>query len=282
MPVTLSFSKWHGTMNDFVVFADLDARFDPTPDQVRFLCDRRAGVGADGILRAVKGRQVAGWDGDPDVWFMDYRNADGSIAEMCGNGVRAFLLFLKRAGLVDADATRVEIGTRAGVRLGDYLPDGQLRVWMGRPALGATVSVVCGAHTFDAASVDVGNPHAVSVVRDAAALAELDLSVMPSWAPASAFAHGVNLEFVDLIGPDEARMRVFERGVGETFSCGTGTVAVASALAQRQGRGDAVYTVHVPGGTVQVELVGGEAYLVGPAALVFEGTIDVPDDEGTA
>lgn len=279
MPRTIDFAKGHGTLNDFVVFADPDGTFDPTPGQVRFLCDRRAGVGADGMLRAVPGRHVPEWDGDPDVWFMDYRNADGSVAEMCGNGVRVFLLFLKRAGLVDADVTTLPVGTRAGARTGEYLPDGRLRVWMGRPTGGGRVRVASGPIAFDAASVDVGNPHAVSVLCGPAELAALDLTKQPIWTPEEAFPEGVNLEFVHAVGPGEVRMRVFERGVGETLSCGTGTVAAAYAMAARDGVTDGRYTVHVPGGCVEVELSAGDAYLTGPAEIVSSGSVVVPDPQ---
>lgn len=278
MHTDLSFVKGHGTRNDFVVFADVEGTFDPTPAQVRFLCDRRAGIGADGILRVVPGRHIGGWAGDPDLWFMDYRNADGSIAEMCGNGVRVFLRYLKDAGLVATGVHRLDIGTRAGVRTGEYLADGDLRVWMGRPTVaGAEVGVTCGSHTWSATAVDVGNPHAVSLV-DAEQLDALDLTRMPGWDPGDAFPHGVNLEFVDVVATDRVRMRVYERGVGETLSCGTGTVAAATAVAQSQGRDAASIEVVVPGGRVRVDLEGPDAYLTGPAEIVYAGTITVPEE----
>jgi len=280
MPRTLPFTKGHGTMNDFVVVSDPDGVGDLSPADVRFLCDRRAGIGADGVLRVVRGRHVPGWDGDPDAWFMDYRNADGSLAEMCGNGVRVFLVFLKASGLVGPDVGAVDIGTRAGLRTGTYLPDGTVRVWMGRPAVDAPgIQVAVGRSGWLARAVDVGNPHAVSILDADESLADLDLGRQPAWTPASAFPDGVNLEFVDVLSTDEVRMRVHERGVGETFSCGTGTVAVASAVAAGQGRAEASYLVHVPGGSVRVDLVGGDAYLTGAAVLVYSGTITLPDPE---
>jgi len=280
MPRQLAFTKGHGTMNDFVVVADPDGVGDLSPADVRFLCDRRAGVGADGVLRVVPGRFVPDWTGDPDAWFMDYRNADGSLAEMCGNGVRVFLVFLKAAGLVAPEVRSVDIGTRAGLRTGTYLPDGTVRVWMGRPVVDAPgVRVAVGDTSWLARAVDVGNPHAVSILDADGSLAGLDLSRQPAWTPASAFPNGVNLEFVDVLGPDEVRMRVHERGVGETFSCGTGTVAVASAVAAEQGRAAASYLVHVPGGSVRVDLDGTDAYLTGAAVLVYSGTIVLPDSE---
>ncbi len=278
MPRHLPFAKGHGTLNDFVLFVDRDGANDVTDAEVRFLCDRRAGVGGDGILRVVPGRFIDGWDGDPDLWFMDYRNADGTIAEMCGNGVRVFLLFLKREGLVPADAETVDIGTRAGLRTGTYLPDGRVRVWMGRPVLEAEgVRVSVGARSWDARAVDVGNPHAVSVLADGDSLDALDLDSMPTWEPEARFPNRTNLEFVDILGPEDVRMRVYERGVGETFSCGTGTVAVAATVLAREGRNDGTYRVHVPGGIVTVDLVGGDAWLTGPAEIVAEGTVTIPD-----
>lgn len=283
MPRALSFAKGHGTLNDFVILTDPDGVHDPTPAEVRFLCDRRAGVGGDGILRVVRGRHIDGWTGDPDAWFMDYRNADGSLSEMCGNGVRVFLLFLKHAGLVPADTETLDIGTRAGVRTGTYLPDGQLRVWMGRPAVDPPdVRVRIGDDGWLARAVDVGNPHAVSILDADDSLAGLDLATRPAWTPAERFPQQANLEFVQLLSADEVRMRVFERGVGETFSCGTGTVAAASAVAAAQGRADGSWTVHVPGGTLRVDLAGGEAHLTGPAVIVYEGTIEIPDLEDHA
>lgn len=280
MPRTTSFAKGHGTLNDFVILSDPDGDHDPTPAEVRFLCDRRAGVGGDGILRVVRGRHVDGWAGDPDAWFMDYRNADGSVAEMCGNGVRVFLRYLKVAGLVADDVETVAVGTRAGVRHGTYLPDGQVRVWMGRPEVDAAcVRVAVGGAGWQARPVDVGNPHAVSILGAGDSLAGLDLVARPSWTPVERFPQQVNLEFVELLGPAELRLRVFERGVGETFSCGTGIVAAAAAVAAEQGRSDGDYTVHVPGGTLRVELAGGGAHLTGPAVIVYAGTIDIPNLE---
>ena len=276
---SLPFVKGHGTLNDFVILTDPDGAHDPSPAEVRFLCDRRAGVGGDGILRAVRARHIDGWRGDPDLWFMDYRNADGSIAEMCGNGVRVFLVFLKAAGLVAAEAASVDIGTRAGLRTGTYLPDGRVRVWMGTPIVDAPgVDVTVGGQQWRARAVDVGNPHAVSILGEGESLDALNLEHRPSFAPAERFPHDVNLEFVRVDAPTEVTMRVFERGVGETWSCGTGTVAVAASVAAEQRRPGGSYTVHVPGGTVVVDLEGDDAYITGPATLVYSGTIDVPEN----
>ncbi len=267
------FSKGHGTQNDFVVLLDRENVLDPSDDDVRWLCDRRSGIGGDGLLRAVLARHVPEWDGDPDLWFMDYRNADASVAQMCGNGVRVFVRFLLDEGLASGPA--VDVATRAGLKPATVLPDGRVRVGMGRVAVGegsVRVTTADGS-TFDATPVDVGNPHAVSVVTD---VGSLDLSRPPRWEPADAFPEGVNLEFVETVGERHVAMRVHERGVGETRSCGTGTVAVAAAARARHHEGDGVWTVDVPGGRVEVELTGDQAHLTGPAVLVAHGEVTLP------
>ena len=274
------FAKGHGTENDFVLLVDREAADPLTAEQVRWLCDRRAGIGADGVLRAVAGRHVPEWDGDPDVWFMDYRNADGSLAQMCGNGIRVFVRHLIDEGL--AVGPMVPVGTRAGLRESEVLPDGRIRVAMGpvRVSTGHVRVVTGDRRGFDAVPVDVGNPHAVSFCADPAAV---DLREAPTWLPEEAFPHGVNAEFVSALGPRHLAMRVYERGSGETRSCGTGTVAAAAAWHHRHGRHEAVsapgetvrYRVDVPGGSVEVEL-GEQTFLTGPAVVVARGELLVP------
>ena len=276
----LSFAKGHGTRNDFVLVTDADDARPLTDDDVRFLADRRSGIGGDGVLRAVRARHVPGWDGDPGLWFMDYRNADGSIAEMCGNGVRVFARYLVEEGLVPEGTTSIDLGTRAGLRTAELLPDGRVRVWMGRPETNDAGTVVrVDGQEWGATSVDVGNPHAVVLLGEGDALAALDLGDAPEWTPRANFPHGVNVEFVDELAEDRVRMRVFERGVGETESCGTGTVAVASAVARAHGKTEGRWTVEVPGGEVVVDLAGGEAWLTGPAVIVARGHVDLPREE---
>ncbi|WP_375431965.1 diaminopimelate epimerase [uncultured Friedmanniella sp.] len=280
-----SFTKGHGTENDFVVLLDRDAALHIGPAEVRYLCDRRAGLGADGLLRAVAVRHMQdevggpGWDGDGSTWFMDYRNADGSVAEMCGNGLRVFARFLFDADL--ASGPTVAIATRAGMQQATALSDGRIRVSMGPVTVGAaeatvTVSTADG-ETFAALPADVGNPHAVSFVDDPA---RLDLHAAPRY-PAETFPDGVNLEFVRELGPRHLQLRVHERGVGETRSCGTGTVAAAAA--SRVHTADTTplpvtYRVDVPGGSVEVELADDQAYLTGPAVLVASGQVTVPEE----
>jgi diaminopimelate epimerase len=277
-----SFAKGHGTRNDFVIVVDREDLHDPTPAQVCFVCDRRAGIGGDGLLRAVKAARVEEWTGDPDLWFMDYRNADGSIAEMCGNGVRVFARYLVDNGL--ADGPVVPIATRAGLREARLLPDRRVRVAMGPVTVApepVTVTASGLVEPVSATKVDVGNPHAVAFVDE---LESLDLTRAPAWSPVEAFPAGVNCEFVRITGDHHVGMRVYERGVGETMSCGTGTVAVAAATAARLGELDrpVTYRVDVPGGTVEVELTGGadgvdEAFLTGPAVIVGHGELSLPD-----
>ncbi|HYP46862.1 MAG TPA: diaminopimelate epimerase [Propionibacteriaceae bacterium] len=271
-----SFAKGHGTENDFVLLPDADARLDPSAADVRAICDRRTGVGADGLLRVVRARHVEGWQGDGDLWFMDYRNGDGSLAEMCGNGLRVFARYLLDEGL--DSGPDLAIATRVGVLHAMALGDGRIRVSMGQVRVGhqdVTVTTADGS-SFAATPVDVGNPHAVSFAPD---LDRLALATAPRWQPAELFPTGVNLEFVHRVEERHIAMRVYERGVGETRSCGTGTVAAAAA-ASHHSHGDQAwpqtYRVDVPGGTVEVELTPAQAFLTGPAMIVAAGVLTLP------
>lgn len=268
----LAFAKGHGTLNDFVCFSDPDGSIDPTDDQLRFLCDRRAGIGGDGTLRAVRARHVPGYEAHGDAWFMDYRNADASVAEMCGNGLRVFLRYLNEEGLIGDEP--VDIVTRAGVRHGEFLPDGDVRVTMGAPTVAPEqVPVTVGDDEFAAWVIDVGNPHA-AVVIEPGRLAHLDLSVEPGY-PAEAYPNRANVEFIEFVGDHHVVMRVWERGVGETFSCGTGTVATALAAATASGEEGGVWRVDPPGGSLKVDLNGADATLTGPAVIVARGTVNL-------
>ena len=260
------FVKGHGTENDFVLLPDRAGTLEVTAEQVRAICDRRAGLGADGIIRIAP---------DPEgraPFFMDYRNADGSLAEMCGNGARVFARFLIAAGW--AAPGRLSFATRGGIHTATLQAEGDVSIGMGPVRLGVRSSARVGALRVDGLAVDVGNPHLACVTEHD--IDGLDLTRAPD-VDAEVFPDGVNVEFIEGLdtGPDhdEIRMRVHERGSGETRSCGTGTVAAAAAYLDLSGRRRGVVTVGVPGGQVVVRLADGEATLTGPAVLVAEGII---------
>ena len=261
----LGFAKGHGARNDFVLFADPEGHVELTDDEVARICDRRAGIGADGLLRAVR-------DAD-GRWFMDYRNADGSPAEMCGNGLRVFLRFLAVERLAEGDT--IVVGTRAGERSGRFLRDGRIAVTMGPVRVADDRPLVeVGELAWAGVPVDVGNPHVVSIVSDGAELDGLDLS-RPPVVPAGRFPHGVNAEFALVEARGRVRMRVHERGSGETCACGTGVVAVAVVAGGATPGGPPVI-VGTPGGDLEVSLDdAGEATLTGPAVLVARGSLDL-------
>lgn len=285
MSQTVAFTKGHGTGNDFVIVPDPDGALDLTDDQVAALCDRRFGIGGDGILRVVRSRALVEGAATPDAeWFMDYRNADGSAAEMCGNGTRVFAKYLVDTGLATIDDAPLRIGTRAGVKTLTRSDLGY-EVDLGLFAVDES-DVVVRARGLDVprpgVGIDVGNPHVVVALGSVAELDALDLTAQPLLSPAP--PHGANIEFVVPADPLVAggvgaiRMRVFERGVGETLSCGTGVAA--SALAVRHWAGPAApdrWSVEVPGGTLGVRIVaesdGDHVSLSGPAALVFSGEV---------
>jgi diaminopimelate epimerase len=270
----VDFVKGHGTQNDFVLLPDADDELVLTEARVRALCDRQRGLGADGVLRVVSTDHVPEFRDSAADWFMDYRNADGSIAEMCGNGVRVFARYLVDNNL--AKPGRFEIATRAGLRGVQVHDDRTVTVDMG-PARVLGTSAATLAHpavTLPGVVVDVGNPHLVCPLEPAGpAIEQLDLSTAPGYDPA-VFPNGVNVEFVQTLGEHAVRMRVHERGVGETRSCGTGTVATVAATLHRTGRTSGEFTVDIPGGQVQVTVTPGASTLTGPAVLLASGTLD--------
>jgi diaminopimelate epimerase len=274
--VDVRFAKGHGTENDFVVLHDPDDRLDLTPTRVRTLCDRRRGLGADGVLRVVRSGRLADAALHADTeWFMDYRNADGSLAEMCGNGLRVFARYLADAGLT-GDRTELLVGSRTGARHVRYEPDGQITVDMGQAKVGVPATATVDGRAFEGIEVDVGNPH-LACLTDVP-LETLNLTVPPGHDPA-VFPHGVNVEFVGRLpgGPaDDVRveMRVHERGVGETRSCGTGTVAAAVAALRSTGRSGGSCVVRTLGGTLRVSVTADTSRLTGPAVLVARGELD--------
>ena len=305
-PQGLAFTKGHGTENDFVLVADPDGVWNPTADVVAAICDRRAGVGGDGLIRAVRSSAVPDAAGTAPgaEWFMDYRNSDGSLAEMCGNGVRVFAEFLLRNRLLPeeaGDGRWFDVATRSGVKRLRREADGQwtadLGPWAltgGDDALGAGSDALVLVPGLDAVarpalSVDLGNPHTVVALPDEAELAAADLTRAPEVRPVP--PHGTNVELVvpllafDVTGDDvpdigEIAMRVHERGSGETRSCGTGACAAALATRAWAGRGAPdVWRVDVPGGRLVVtvgagsSLAEGTVWLSGPAQLVATGVL---------
>ena len=311
-------AKGHGTENDFVLVLDEDGTLEITPDEVAAICDRRAGIGGDGLIRVTRQtdpeRDPAAAPDDPDtagLWFMDYRNSDGSFAEMCGNGIRVFAAYLLHAGLLSlADGESVRVITRSGVKtvrregdrfaadLGAWRVDAAEQNLQASPAGQSAGSAGPAGRTvrlprspsltgLTGLSVDVGNPHVVVELARLDQLQGADLSVPPTVEPPS--VGGTNVEFAVIdrapggdIPPDAGHvvMRVHERGSGETRSCGTGAVAVALAAGYRSGPdGPRRWIVDVPGGRLEVRQPGGSrvhgssAELIGPAVIVAEGEL---------
>ena len=307
----MRFAKGHGTENDFVILVDPDDAQGLSPALVARLCHRRAGIGADGVLRAVRtaalvrggglgalampsaggghaasgqppaqggsGAQGAsGAEGAPGrgparipEWFMDYRNSDGSLAEMCGNGLRVFARYLAERGLADGRAFTV--ATRSGFRQVRLEDDGNVTVDMGGVAVLGPGRAVIAGKVCEGVRISVGNPHLACLVD--APLADFDLSEPPGLDPGQ-FPGGANVELVRVEGAGTAQMRVHERGSGETRSCGTGAVAAAVAAARASGRDAGTWRLGVPGGQLTVILEPRTSWLSGPAVIVAEGELD--------
>ncbi|MFF5794133.1 diaminopimelate epimerase [Paeniglutamicibacter sp. NPDC012692] len=295
----LSYAKGHGTGNDFVLISDPDDKHDLSPEQVAAICDRHRGIGGDGLIRAVpskylaEGREIL--EAQPEArWFMDYRNGDGSMSEMCGNGVRVFVHFLVSEKLVDLPVgAELFIGTRAGLKIVTRLADGysvDMGPWefiypeaAGKSGLDSVVQTEGLPVPRAAVSVSMGNPHTIVAVASQAELDDLELFTIPAVDPLP--PHGTNVEYVlpaePLVegGRGSLRMRVHERGVGETLSCGTG--ACAAAVATRHwahAQNVANWEVAVPGGVLGIRFAPGaggaeHVFLSGAAVLVARGSI---------
>ncbi|OBG97124.1 diaminopimelate epimerase [Mycobacterium sp. E3251] len=278
------FAKGHGTENDFVVLPDAEATLELTAARVAALCDRRRGLGADGVLRVTTAGAAlsAGvLDRLPDGvgsadWYMDYRNADGSVAQMCGNGVRVFAHYLRASGMESRD--EFVVGSQAGPRpVTVHRVDAtyaDVTVDMGKANTLGPGEATVGGHRFSGLAVDVGNPHLACVDPDLTAerLARLDVAAPVSFDHAQ-FPEGVNIEVLTAPAGGAVRMRVHERGVGETRSCGTGTVAATVAALAAGGADTGTLTVRVPGGDVVVTITDATSYLRGPSVLVAHGEI---------
>jgi diaminopimelate epimerase len=270
------FVKGHGTGNDFVILPDPDGALDLTPSLVAALCDRHRGIGADGVLRVVRSAKhpdAAGYAGEAE-WFMDYRNSDGSIAEMCGNGVRVFTRYLVTHGLAEPAGDGLPIATRAGV-VRAVVGSPTIAVRMTNPRVYDVSTATAGPLTVPGVAVDCGNPHLVCAMTGP--LDTLDLHVAPGYDRAL-FPAGVNVSFYSFFSGEgrHVRMRVYERGSGETLSCGSGALAVGAAVLRDAGRTAGEVIVDLPGGRLTVTATeDGEWWLAGPAVLVATGEVDV-------
>lgn len=285
--------KAHATGNDFVVYLDEDGTHEPTADEVRFLCDRHFGIGGDGLIRLahpqavsdVNERRIADCAAGDADWFMDYRNADGSLAEMCGNGTRAITLFAQRQGIADQPGGKpFRLGTRAGVKvltsLGDVPGLGkdvfqvEMGAWKRGDVDGYEVTIPGTSGSARGTFVDMGNPHVVAVLEDAFAslpnVEDLDLVTKPVVAPETPSDQNVEFVRIDEQSEDddagEATMRVNERGCGETLSCGTGLCATAITLRAKTGIDH--WTITVRGGTLRVDVTDEDVKLTGSATIV--------------
>ena len=253
----------HGTENDFVILFDPDSQYVITPSQIDAICNRSSGIGADGFIRITK----------PDgKWFMDYSNSDGSIAEMCGNGIRVMARYLVARGHLPEGI--FAINTRAGIKHLRVPFEGDISVNMGQVTDEMEeIEVTQNGKTWEGLNISVGNPHAVVFLENLEEVGSLETA--PVVSPQSSYPEGVNVEFVQILTNNEARMRVHERGSGETRSCGTGTCAVAlAATLHTRGKLPSRWTIYPPGGRLIVDIDGhSNATLIGPAELIADHDI---------
>ncbi|HEX2293940.1 MAG TPA: diaminopimelate epimerase [Actinomycetota bacterium] len=276
----MRFAKYQGIGNDFVMFADPDDRLRLTPEAVRALCDRRFGIGADGVIRVAPAA-------DGGDFFMDYVNSDGSLGEMCGNGIRCLAVFAAAEGLTDKAELRVE--TRAGLKT-VWVADGGIRVdmgpprfrpedvpvlWRGDDALHAKVEL--DDEVVEVACLSMGNAHAVLFVDDLHSVPLTGLG--PRIETHAMFPAGTNVEFVVAESAERIAMSVWERGSGQTLACGTGACAAAVAARLLRGTRETM-TVAMPGGELAVEWAGSQTdvqpvYMTGPAVKSFEGDVEL-------
>ncbi len=277
----MRFAKYQGTGNDFVMVSDLEESIELTPELVRSLCDRRFGIGADGVIRMAPSSRAH--------FFMDYVNSDGSTSEMCGNGIRCLAVFARAEGLTKEET--IDVDTRSGVKTVTVVGE-RIRVDMGPPIFEPSEIPVAleGAgsdalHTkleldhevYEAAVLSMGNPHAVLFVEDATSAPVTTLG--PRLEEHTAFPNKANIEFVAVDSPGRITIRVWERGSRETLACGTG--ACAAAVAARLLRDtDAEITVGLRGGDLEIEWAGSPAdeqpvIMTGPAVEVFTGEVRI-------
>lgn len=276
----MRFAKYHGIGNDFVMLADPDDAIEVTEAMAARLCDRRFGIGADGVIRVAPGANGADF-------VMDYRNSDGTVGEMCGNGIRCLAVFARAEGLTHASA--LEVDTGAGRKSVTVLEDGRVRVDMGPPIFTASdipvrwdgdplhTKLETAGEVIEAACVSIGNPHAVLFVED---LQQAPVTTLgPELERNPLFPNGTNVEFIKVASPGRIEMRVWERGSGETLACGTGACAVGVVAKLLAGANDNV-TVALPGGELEIEWAGSlteerPIFMTGPVVESFDGDVDL-------
>ncbi|MBF4510813.1 MAG: diaminopimelate epimerase [Aeromicrobium sp.] len=279
----------NGLGNDFVMIEDLDGTLDFAPEAVQWFCDRHFGIGGDGLILV---RRATTPEAD---YYMHYHNADGSLAEMCGNGARCFAKYIVDHGLVPADADSLVIETLGGLKPVTFTrdEDGLLdsaTVDMGEPILAPEdiPTTFSGTQVYDCpidtplgevriTAVSMGNPHAIIWVDD------IDEAPVHTLGPLvethEAFPRHTNVEFAEFVDAEHIRLRVWERGVGETLACGTGACAtlVAAVLSCRTGR---QATIELPGGDLLIRWHENDrVYMTGSAATSFVGTVTLPEDD---
>lgn len=258
----IKFEKWQGLGNDFIILNEEKA----TSELAKLMCDRNFGVGADGLFSPVK-------TDDTDIGW-DFYNSDGSIAQMCGNGIRCFAKFAYTHKLVNKN--KFSVKTLAGTIIPEILSDGRVRVDMGKPILEAQ-KIPVNTQTpqdfiiegFSASAISMGNPHCIIFTEhDSAALAR---EYGPKIEPHKLFPQKTNVEFVKIKNRTRMQLDVYERGCGITLACGTGACAATVAGILKDLLDDTV-TVELPGGELTIEYKGENVYMTGPAKKVFEGT----------
>lgn len=283
--MSIRFTKMHGLGNDFVVIEDLDCSIEIPAETIAWLCDRNLGIGGDGLILVRPATSTAA------DYFMLYHNADGSKAEMCGNGVRCFAKYLVDHSLVDSSLGELRVETLGGIKpirfeLTSAGLMGAATVDMGKPRviskdisdlmpddIVSDYSIATPYGEFTATAVSMGNPHAVIWVDDIGKAPVTTVGPIIENSPI--FPLKTNVEFAQVVGVDRIRLRVWERGVGETLACGTGACAtlVAASLADRVGRSA---TVELPGGELFILWdTDDHIYMTGPATEVFSGTINL-------
>lgn len=272
-----SFAKGQATLNDFIVVNDRHGLLSPSREDVQFLCNRRAGVGADGLLRAIKASHVPGWDGPGEVWYMDARSADGAESDFGGNGLRVFVRYLRDAGLVASDM--VKVGTRHGLRSAEILPDGRIRTQMGSVRTAGVADVRCDDETFVGLCVFVDDN--LHVVCQADHLGTIDPNETRGVVAGQLSSPLRNVEYAQSTGANRLKIKAWEAGIGETVSIGSGAVAAAAARRAELDDEPDEYRckVDVPGGHLEVVFEGNDAALIGPAMLVARGEVLLPDAE---